>query len=39
MSVDEIGLEALSGREIATDFWKSMGFKSAERFLFRKRLE
>jgi ribosomal protein S18 acetylase RimI-like enzyme len=39
MKVDEIGLEVLSGNKTAVAFWRSMGFRSADRFLFRKKLE
>ncbi len=39
MKVDEIGLEVLSGNETAAAFWRSMGFKPAGRFLFRRKLE
>jgi len=38
MKVDEIGLEVLSENKIAAAFWKSIGFKPANRFLFRRRL-
>ncbi len=39
LKVDEIGLEVLSGNETAAAFWRSMGFKPAHRFLFRRKLE
>ncbi len=38
MKVDEIGLEVLSENKTAAVFWKSMGFKPANRFLFRRSL-
>ena len=38
MKIDEIGLEVLQGNKIASSFWKSVGFKPADRFLFRKKL-
>jgi GNAT superfamily N-acetyltransferase len=37
MKVDEIGLEVLSGNRTAAAFWRSMGFRPADRFLFRKK--
>jgi GNAT superfamily N-acetyltransferase len=39
MRIDEIGLEVLHGNKIAATFWKSVGFRPADRFLFRKKLE
>ena len=38
MKIDEIGLEVLHGNKTASSFWKSVGFKPADRFLFRKKL-
>jgi GNAT superfamily N-acetyltransferase len=38
MKVDEIGLEVLSENKTAAVFWKSMGFKQANRFLYRRGL-
>jgi GNAT superfamily N-acetyltransferase len=38
MKIDEIGLEVLMGNKTAAAFWRSMGFKPSDRFLFRKRL-
>ena len=38
MKIDEIGLEVLQGNKTASSFWKSVGFKPADRFLFRKKL-
>ncbi len=38
MKIDEIGLEVLMGNRTAASFWKSMGFRRADRFLFRKKL-
>jgi GNAT superfamily N-acetyltransferase len=38
MKVDEIGLEVLSGNRTAATFWKSVGFKPTDRFLFRQKL-
>jgi ribosomal protein S18 acetylase RimI-like enzyme len=35
MKIDEIGLEVLMGNKTAASFWKSMGFRLADRFLFR----
>jgi GNAT superfamily N-acetyltransferase len=37
MKIDEIGLEVLHGNKTASSFWKSVGFKPADRFLFRKK--
>jgi GNAT superfamily N-acetyltransferase len=37
MKIDEIGLEVLMGNKTAASFWKSMGFRRADRFLFRKK--
>jgi GNAT superfamily N-acetyltransferase len=39
MKVNEIGLEVLSANKTAASFWKSMGFRPANRFLFRMKLE
>ena len=39
MKVDEIELEVLSANETAAAFWRSVGFKPADRFLFRRKLE
>ena len=36
--VDEIGLEVLYANEIAAAFWRAVGFRPADRFLFRKKL-
>jgi GNAT superfamily N-acetyltransferase len=38
MKIDEIGLEVLSVNKIAAAFWRSMGFKPADRFLLRRNL-
>ncbi len=38
MKVDEIGLEVLSTNNTAAAFWKSIGFRPADRFLFRLKL-
>src|SRR6266852_2478871 len=38
MKIDEIGLEVLMGNKTAASFWKSMGFRRADRFLFRRKL-
>jgi len=38
MKIDEIGLEVLHGNKIAGAFWSSVGFRQADRFLFRKGL-
>jgi GNAT superfamily N-acetyltransferase len=38
VKIDEIGLEMLYANETAASFWRSMGFRPADRFLFRKRL-
>lgn len=38
MKIDEIRLEVLQGNKTASSFWKSVGFKPADRFLFRKKL-
>ena len=38
MKVDEIGREVLSNNKTAAAFWRSNGFKLADRFLFRKKL-
>jgi GNAT superfamily N-acetyltransferase len=39
MNVDEIGLEVLSANKTAALFWSSIGFKPADRFLFRRKLK
>jgi ribosomal protein S18 acetylase RimI-like enzyme len=39
MKIDEIGLEVLMGNKTAASFWKSIGFRRADRFLFRRKLE
>jgi len=39
MKIDEIGLEVLMGNKTAAGFWKSIGFRRADRFLFRRKLE
>jgi len=39
MRINEIGLEALSNNKTAAAFWRSVGFKPADRFLFRRKLE
>ena len=38
MKIDEIGLEVLHNNKTAASFWRSVGFRPSERFLFRKRL-
>jgi GNAT superfamily N-acetyltransferase len=38
MKIDEIGLEVFMGNKTAASFWKSMGFRRADRFLFRLKL-
>ncbi len=38
MKVDEINLEVLSDNRTAAAFWSSMGFRKANRFLFKHRL-
>ncbi len=38
MKIDEIALEVLMGNKTAASFWKSIGFRRADRFLFRKKL-
>jgi len=38
MKIDEIGLEVLHENKTAAAFWKSAGFKPADRFLFRKKM-
>jgi GNAT superfamily N-acetyltransferase len=38
MQIDEIGFEVLSDNKTAAAFWRSVGFKPADRFLFRKKL-
>ena len=38
MKVDEIGLEVLYGNETAAAFWRAVGFRLADRLLFRKKL-
>src|SRR5712692_1599722 len=38
MKIDEIGLEVLYGNKSAAAFWKSVGFRQADRFLFRMKL-
>ncbi len=38
MKIDEIGLEVLHGNRTAVSFWRSIGIKPADRFLFRRRL-
>ena len=39
MSVDEVGLEVLSGNKTAAAFWRSIGLKQADRFLFKMKLK
>lgn len=39
MKVDEIGLEVLSGNKTAAAFWRSIGLKQADRFLFKMKLK
>ena len=39
MKIDEIGLEVLMGNKTAASFWKSISFRRADRFLFRRKLE
>jgi GNAT superfamily N-acetyltransferase len=38
MKIDEIGLEVLSDNKSAATFWRSMGFRPADRFLSRKKV-
>jgi len=38
IKVDEINLEVLSGNKTAAAFWSSMGFRQANRFLFKQQL-
>jgi ribosomal protein S18 acetylase RimI-like enzyme len=38
MKIDEIGLEVLHANKAAAAFWRSVGFRRADRFLFRKKL-
>ena len=38
MKIDEIGLEVLYANRTAAAFWRSPGFRRADRFLFRKKL-
>jgi len=38
MKIDEIGLEVLHGNKTAARFWKSMGLRQADHFLFGKKL-
>jgi len=38
MKVDEIGLAVLFNNKTAAAFWRSVGFKPANRFLFRRKL-
>ncbi|TMI16435.1 GNAT family N-acetyltransferase [Candidatus Bathyarchaeota archaeon] len=38
MKIDEIGLEVLYANKAAATFWRSVGFRRANRFLFRKKL-
>jgi GNAT superfamily N-acetyltransferase len=38
MKIDEIALEVLYGNKTAAAFWNSVGFRPADRFLFRKKL-
>jgi GNAT superfamily N-acetyltransferase len=38
MKIDEIGLEVLYANKAAAAFWRSVGFRRADRFLFRKKL-
>jgi ribosomal protein S18 acetylase RimI-like enzyme len=39
MKIDEIGLEVLHGNKTAAAFWKAIGFRPADRSLFRKKPE
>jgi ribosomal protein S18 acetylase RimI-like enzyme len=39
IKIDEIGLEVLHTNKTAASFWRSVGFRPADRFLFRKKLE
>ncbi len=39
MKIDEIGLEVLYANKAAAAFWKSVGFRRADRFLFQKETE
>jgi GNAT superfamily N-acetyltransferase len=39
MKIDGIGLEVLSANSTAAAFWRSVGFRRADRFLFRRKLE
>ncbi len=36
--IDEIGLEVLHANKAAAAFWRSVGFRRPDRFLFRKKL-
>jgi GNAT superfamily N-acetyltransferase len=38
MNVDDITLEVLHENKAAASFWRSVGFKPTDRFLFRKKL-
>jgi GNAT superfamily N-acetyltransferase len=38
MKIDEIGLEVFHDNKTAASFWRSIGFKQADRFLFRQKL-
>jgi ribosomal protein S18 acetylase RimI-like enzyme len=38
MKIDEIGLEVLYANKAAAAFWRPVGFRRADRFLFRKKL-
>jgi ribosomal protein S18 acetylase RimI-like enzyme len=38
MKIDEIRLEVLHNNKTAASFWRSVGFRPADRFLFRKKL-
>ncbi len=38
IKIDEIGLEVLSANKTAAAFWRSVGFRRADRLLFRRKL-
>jgi ribosomal protein S18 acetylase RimI-like enzyme len=38
MKIDEIGLEVLYANKAAAAFWRAVGFRRADRFLFRRKL-
>jgi len=39
MKMDVIGLEVLSGNKTAAAFWRSIGLKAADRFLFKMKFK